>query len=96
MVIALVEGHSRDIFGVYGSPVTSGLFHAFMSFIDSYRSEAFLYLGSKGVKGVEGLGKGKDWGRGGGGRRGSGTGVKWCGIFFNLGLYTMADFLSCL
>ncbi|KAF8448300.1 pseudouridine synthase [Terfezia claveryi] len=35
-----------------------GLFHAFVSFIDSYRSEAFLYLGSKGVKAVEGLGKG--------------------------------------
>jgi len=35
-----------------------GLFHAFVSFIDSYRSEAFLYLGSKGLKAVEGLGKG--------------------------------------
>ncbi|KAF8415483.1 tRNA pseudouridine synthase A [Tirmania nivea] len=35
-----------------------GLFHAFVSFIDSYKSEAFLYLGSKGVKAVEGLGKG--------------------------------------
>ena len=35
-----------------------GLFHAFVSFIDSYKSEAFLYLGSKGVKAVEGMGKG--------------------------------------
>lgn len=36
----------------------AGLFHAFVSFIDSYNSESFLYLGSKGVKAVEGLGKG--------------------------------------
>lgn len=36
----------------------AGLFHAFVTFIDGYRSEAFLYLGSKGLKAVAGLGKG--------------------------------------
>lgn len=53
------EFREKFIYGrMFEEEEKSGLFHAFVTFIDSYRSEAFLYLGSKGVKALEGLAKG--------------------------------------
>lgn len=49
----------KFIYGrMFAEEEIAGLFHAFVTFIDGYRSEAFLYLGSKGLKAVAGLGKG--------------------------------------
>ena len=49
----------KFIYGrMFAEEEKAGLFHAFVTFIDGYRSEAFLYLGSKGLKAVEGLAKG--------------------------------------